>query len=217
MARSPAEEDEGSDQAGTVVVGVPQGKDAQLIVTFAGVDQTVSFTTGERTSKTAATYYRSKSTADLTGTYGPHRVVKGDFGLEHQTHFTKVTVLPSADGLGWAKSGTMWVAVGTEGSDVRTNLPGTRDYFYSSPVSSPRTAQLVDARSHSFALAGKLVTTMSSEGDLVFQVPETTRSVTLRYAPTATFAVTRVWSSQANPTGGTVTLPSMTVKVDLPQ
>jgi hypothetical protein len=212
------EDYDGGDLSGSIVVGVPQGEDAQLIVTFAGVDQTVSLTSGERTSKTAAAYYRSKTTAELAKTYGPHRVAKGDFGFEHQTQFTGVKLLPYVDGLGWAKQGTMWVSVGAQGASSSTNIPGAKDYYYNDPVfSAPSSAQLVDAQGKTYPLAGELETVKSSEGELVFQVPETTTAVTLKYAPTATFAATRIWTSQANPTGGTVTLPVMTAQINLPQ
>src|SRR5690606_37661383 len=63
--RTPLFEDGIPKAKTTVIASVPKDGDAELVVVAAGEEQTISFTTGERTSDNAAAFYASEEPGEL--------------------------------------------------------------------------------------------------------------------------------------------------------
>lgn len=201
----------------TLVAGLPEGEDAQLLVTAAGVEQTLSLITGERTSKTAAAYYRSSTEVPLNKTYGPARVMNGGFGLEHTVRFTSVDVVPYVASGGWAKPGMVWLRFWFDDADI--DRTAAVNYHREPVFNGAKSLVLTDDQGRKYPYRGELpiLREVVSGSSFAMEVAETARSVTLTYAPTASFEADPFWIKQAKPQRGTVAFKPMTVPIALPQ
>jgi hypothetical protein len=202
----------------TLVAGVPKGQDAQLVMTVAGVEQTMSITTGERTSKTVPAYYRSSTEVVLNKQYGPARVTIGRFGIEHKVRFTRVEVLPYVWYAGWAKPGTVWLQFHYEDFNLRKTT--TIDYYEDPVFSGEKSLSLTDDQGRKYPYNAKGLPVLEEYGggaSFAMAVSDTAKSVTLTYAPTGTFEPDPSWVHQAKPQRGAIAFKPLTVPIALPQ
>ncbi|MFC0627627.1 hypothetical protein [Kribbella deserti] len=211
-------EDEPQPKQQTLVAGIPQGQDAQLVVTSAGLEQTLSLTTGERTSKNVPAYYRSASEVRLDKTYPLTKVVNGLFGLEHTVRFTTVQLKPYLGNGGWAKPGTVWLKFDFDDGSLRRTAP--INYYQTATYDSAKSLTLTDDRGRKYPLAGALPTLREGGANkswFAVGVADDVKSLTMTYAPVANFVADPFWIKQANPKSGTLNFKPMTVTFALPQ
>jgi hypothetical protein len=191
-----------------------------LVVSYEGLDQSLSIVTGERTSKTASAYYRTTTSVDMNKQYGPRTAVNGDFSILHGVRFTEAEVTPYVEDLGWAKSGMVWLVLGHE--DFALTKQGQNNGFYELPAFHPaKSVQVTDAAGRRYGLPRELSETSESFTGTFYdtfavQIPETTRAVTFTYKPYVSF-VADPGTTEMNPLSGTVTMPPLSINLNLPQ
>ncbi|GAB3762666.1 hypothetical protein [Microlunatus parietis] len=176
----------------TIVASVPIGKDAELIAGVAGLDQTISFRTGERTSKTAAGWYREKSEFDLNKSFDD-RVKVGQFECRHRVTFVGMEISAYDRLEGWAPDGQMWVYLDwvdrlTE-TEPQVTQAGLYQYKDAKIAATGSVAVTVDGRA-----AGKVVKGEPAsegwnirEGRVLLQVPDSAKEIEITYGPKGTF------------------------------
>jgi hypothetical protein len=81
-------------QTATIVASVPKNSDPQLLVSAAGKDQTISLTTGKRTSRTAEAFYQTRSETGVSRQYATKTFKKGDFALSLSLLFSNAQLVP---------------------------------------------------------------------------------------------------------------------------
>lgn len=172
----------------TIIVSVPKGKDADVVVGVSGVDQTISVRTGERTSKTASAYYLAKSEFAVNKQFATQTTTNGSFGFQHGVTFTKA-VLSSFDSTeGWAPEGQMWLELHWDNETSQT--AGEDPYAFEEPTFDAEKSMQVTADGK----AGKVVGTLPVAGSYsddpftLVQIPEGAKSIKVSYAPQGTFA-----------------------------
>lgn len=202
----------------TLVAGIPEGEDAQLVVISGGLEQTLSLTTGERTSKNVPAYYRSAAEVRLDKTYPLTKAVNGLFGLEHTVRFTTVTLKPYLGNGGWAKPGTVWLKFDFDNGSLRRTA--AVNYYKTATYDSAKSLMLTDDKGRKYPLAGALPTLReggANQSWFAIGVADDVKSLTMTYAPVANFEADPFWIKQANPKSGTLNFKPMTVTFALPQ
>lgn len=205
----------------TIVAGVPVGQDAQLVVGVAGVDQTLSIRTGERTSKTAAAYYRSSNTVVLNKQYAPALVVNGDFEVRHGFTVERADIVPFTQATGWAKPGKLWLQLNVR--DVVFGTTGSKKWQYNTPVVDvSKSIVFTDDRGQRIPYDGALPMVEDSyltERTMAVEIPERTRSIRVDYAPNGTFSVNQFGFEikDTKPKNGVYKFPRLAFTVTIPQ
>jgi hypothetical protein len=183
-----------SSEPMTIVAGVPTGQDAQLVVGVAGVDQTLSLRSGERTSTTAAGYYRSSTSVVLNKQFPTTQITNGNFGVRHGVTFAKADILPFIPTAGWAKPGKIWLQLTC--TNVDYDKTGVDDWRYNEPIINvAKSITFTDDKGTKVPYAGKDLPCMQdsymTEQTLTLEIPDSARSVRVNYAPTGTFSANK--------------------------
>jgi len=198
-----------NDAEVTVVVSVPAGEDAQLVVGVANLDQAMSIRTGQRTSTTAEAYYRSRASFDVQRQYSG-KVARGDFQLTHSATFTQAALSPFHPTEGWAPSGQMYLTLACQ--DVRLE----KSYEYATPsFNTNDSVTAVGAAEDGTVLLGGFPSDPSNLTALTFRLPVDAKSLRVRYAPKGTFALESYHDPDYySPDRGTFALKPSTFTVD---
>lgn len=195
-----------NDTDTTVVMSVPVGQDAELVVGVAGVDQALSVRTGRRTSVTADAYYRRQTSAAVQKQYS-NSFSKGDFSIRHGVTFTDATLSAFNPSRGWAPSGQMYLTVYCQNVQLDNS-----SYGYAPP--SFNTKKSVTATTTENEKVGLLGGFPGSDLEtnldrLTFLVPQGTTGIKIHYQPTGTFAVNSMWDpGDFSPDHGSFSLKS---------
>lgn len=198
-----------------VVVSVPKGKDASVVVSVAGADQTFSVRTGERTSTNAAAYYRTNATVAVNKLFSNRTVKKGDFEINHQVTFTEAEVTPFDEKAGWASTGKSWLRLAYDNEALE--LLGDKATMYDYTVNLRAGMTVVDDSGRRSA-----VTTVSPVDDddqddiIAVQVADDARWIDVSYGPIGTFSV-EMPVFEVTPRSGTWAFKPMRFRINLPR
>jgi hypothetical protein len=207
----------------TVVASVPTDQDSQLTVGVAGLDQTISMKTGDRTSKTAAAYYKSTTNVGLGKQFPSQTVTVSEFQAQHTATFTSADVVPFVADRGWAKQGKVWLKLNYSNATFAT--VGDRKWWWAAPAfQASKSLVLTDDKGHQLPFTGTLPVSVDGysggTGEIVAEIPETAKSVRAIYAPAGTFA-TEAWipSGEGGPAvrSGSFQFKAFTFTVAIPQ
>ncbi|WP_152361929.1 hypothetical protein [Microlunatus speluncae] len=173
----------------TIIVSVPKGKDAELVVGVGGLDQTISVRTGERTSTIAAANYRDKTEFGINKQFATQTVKEGTFRFQHGVTFTKAALTAFDGDKGWAPAGQMWLKLYW---DNRTSQKtGDHGFMYEDPTFDlAKTLQITDADGKPAKIISGVPVSenYSNEPSVLVQLPETAKGIKVSYAPQGTFA-----------------------------
>ncbi|MEU4607521.1 hypothetical protein AB0F43_31435 [Kribbella sp. NPDC023972] len=202
----------------TIIAGVPNGQDAELVVGVAGIDQTLSLRTGERTSTTAAGYYRSSTTVALNKQFPTTQVTVGSFAVRHGVTFSKADIVPFNPTAGWAKPGKIWLQLTC--TNVDYDKAGPNDWRYHRPVINiSKSITFTDDKGVKIPYNEKdlpcLQDSYLTERTVSLEIPESTRSVRVNYAPTGSFSAAD--TGELFPKSGTFAFKPMTFTVTIPK
>lgn len=189
----------GSEKAdsATIVVSVPKGKDAELVVGVAGLDQTISVRTGERTSTTAVAYYRGETTFGVNKQFATQTAKNGDFRYQHGVTFTQASVSAFDRSKGWAPEGQMWLYLAWD--NETSQRTGAKDFHYDDPTFDLAKSMQIAADGNAAKIISGIPVadkSYSSNRAVLAQVPAAAKAIKVTYAPQGTFA--------ADSYGGTV-------------
>lgn len=184
-----------------LVVSVPKGQDAELVVSVAGVDQTLSVRTGDRTSTTAAAYYRDNTTMVVNKPYKPQHVTVGQFQLGHQVTFTEATVTPFDANKGWAPDGKVWLELGFTGAGTNTVGSAKGVYHWTANTTGQLTVVDNKRRPGPVTVPAGLTGQGEGEGTLPIAIAADATWVQLSYGPLGTFAQNKAIYRLAPPSG----------------
>lgn len=216
----------------TIVAGVPAGQDAQLVVGVAGVDQTLSLRTGERTSTTASGYYRSSTTVTLNKQFPTTQITNRDFGLRHGVTFAKADIVPFIPTAGWAKPGKTWLQLTC--TNVDYDKTGVSDWRFNDPIIDvAKSITLTDDKGAKIPYSGKdlpcIQDSYMTEQVLAVEIPESARSIRVTYAPTGSFSANKngmpsrpgmldfLGTGEVFPKSGTFAFKPLTFTIAVPQ
>ncbi|MFD7161743.1 hypothetical protein ACFV9C_44660 [Kribbella sp. NPDC059898] len=215
----------------TILAGVPKGQDAQLVVGIAGVDQTVSLRTGDRTSTVAAGYYRSSTTVALNKQFLTTQITNGNFGVRHGVTFAKADIVPFIPTSGWAKPGKSWLQL----SCTNVDMDKTADYRYNDPVIDPaKSITFTDDKGAKIPYTGKdlpcaIQDEYMTDQTLTLEIPDSAKSIRVNYAPTGTFSANKygqkqpktqfdfLGTSEVNPKKGSFAFKPLVFTIAIPQ
>lgn len=209
----------GSEQADTktIIVSVPKGGDADLVVGIAGLDQTISVRTGERTSKTAAALYRDKTEFGVNKQFATQKAVNGTFEYQHGVTFTKARVTAFNPSKGWAPEGQMWLELHYD--NATSQRTGNHSFSYEDPTFDDAKSLVVQADGKpAKTVAGlPMYSNFSDDPYALIQVPETTKSIKVEYAPQGTFAADAYGSQsdEVKPKSGSFKFDPLAFDIDL--
>ncbi len=181
----------GNEQADTktIIVSVPKGQDAELVVGVAGLDQTISVRTGERTSKSAAAHYRDQTEFGVNKQFATQTVKEGTFRFQHGVTFTKAALTAFDSDRGWAPAGQMWLKLYWD--NKTSQKTGDQGFMYEDPAFDlAKTMQVNDTE----GAAAKIISGIpvsenySNEPSVLIQLPETAKGIKVSYGPQGTFA-----------------------------
>jgi hypothetical protein len=193
------EGDYGTEKADTktIIVSVPKGGDAELVVGFDGRDQTISVRSGERTSKNAPGFYLAKSEFGVNKQFATQKATNGKFQYQHGVTFTNA-VLSSFDGdKGWAPEGQLWLELHWD--NATSQKTGNESFSYEDPTFDAAKTMQVEADGKAAKIIEGLPVYSNYSGDpyVLIQIPETTKGIKVTYAPQGSFA-TDAYGSQAD-------------------
>ncbi|MFC7620900.1 hypothetical protein [Microlunatus sp. GCM10028923] len=199
----------------TIVASVAAGKDAELIAGVAGVEQTLSFRTGERTSKTAGGWYRDVTEFDINKGFDDS-VKIGQFECRHRVTFVGAKISAYDRLEGWAPEGQMWVYLNWVDSITDTEPRVTQGgliQYQSAKIAAGAVGIVVDGRTAGKVVNGEPASDGSyvRDGRVLLQIPDTAKNVEITYSPKGTFRARSY--SDPNPGSGSFSLTSM--KFDL--
>jgi hypothetical protein len=182
-----------------LVASVPKdAPDVLLTATSGPVVQSLSLTTGKRTTDTAAAYYRSGTLADLNKSLPNTRGNQGrDFTSSYSLAMQKAVLAPWDPTRGWAPAGKAW---------VRVQLVSTLKYEsiqYEFDWTAPFLTATADGRPVP-AAPGK-----PESGNLALEVPADAKVVQLTATARLKFAA-KSYAFSATPKSGTVAYPPLT-------
>lgn len=203
----------------TIVVSVPKGQDAELVVGVAGLDQTISMRTGERTSTVAAADYRSRTTFGVNQQFATQKVKEGDFAYQHGVTFTEARVAAFDPSQGWAPAGQMWLYLAWDNKTAQRS--GDDDYYFEDPTfDQDKSMQLADGDGKPVKIISGIPVTessWSSSSAVLAQVPETTKAIKVTYAPSGTFAANSYGAEtkDLSPKSGSFAFEPLVFDVDL--
>lgn len=180
-----------SEEPVTLAASVPVGAEVELVVGVGGVDQTISLRTGERTSTTAAAYYRGKTAFGVNRQYAPKPFTRGDFQLQHGITFTAASVSPFDPDRGWALEGQMWFYLGWDGRiSQRVGDDQTRYREPEYDTGRSITLSRPDEKRIEILEGSPVVKiTYDRAGMIIAQIPDSTDSISVSYAPQGQFRV----------------------------
>ncbi|MFC7622758.1 hypothetical protein [Microlunatus sp. GCM10028923] len=179
----------------TIIVSVPKGKDAELVVGVSGVDQTISVRTGERTSKTAPAYYLPKTEFGVNKQFATQTTSNGSFAFQHGVTFTKAVLTSFDNDNGWAAEGQIWLELHWDNATAQK--AGDHTTAFEDPTFDVEKTIQVTADGK----AGKVIeglpvySNYSDAPHVLVQIPEGTKSIKVSYAPQGTFATDDYGSS----------------------
>lgn len=184
----------------TLVASVPKGKDAEIVVGVAGLDQTLSLRTGKRTSTTAAGLYREKTTIGINKRFANQTIKNGDFEYQLGVTFTEARLSPFHQDKGWAPDGQLWLQLGW-GSLAVGGAGEILDPYESPTFDQDKSLQLTDEK----GTAIKVISGAPAVGDTSYSadkaalalIPETTETIKVNYAPQGTFAINTTYASKS--------------------
>jgi hypothetical protein len=199
-----------------IVVSVPKGQDADLVVTVASLDQTLSVRSGDRTSTTAAAYYRGNTTVALNKQFATQTVKVGQFEIGHRVTFTEARLTPFDAYQGWAPDGKLWVEL--RFADAGMNDVGAHKGSFNWKADAARQLSVVDDRDRRtpVTVPANLTGKGGSEGVVPIQVAADAKRVTIGYAPVGTFTKYRP-DYQVTPASGSFAFRKLTFRITLPQ
>jgi hypothetical protein len=191
----------------TLVVAVPEdATDATLEIEVAGLIQTVSMTTGERTSTNASGYYAG-GTSDISISEGlfSERYEKGDFQVTFTEQFDRALRTPFHPKLGWAPEGTTWIILEVDADADQDSIIG-----YHLDTNWGKDHTLTDADGKIYEdLTDKVVSSY-----LAFSVPADQTRLSLKIQESGTFnTVNSSWSDD-EPASGTFKTAAKTWSLD---
>lgn len=172
----------------TIIVSVPKGKDAELVVGVSGVDQTISVRTGERTSKTASAYYLAKTEFGINKQFPTQKAANGTFEYQHGVTFTKAVLSSFDPDKSWAPEGQLWLELHWD--NATSQKSGKDPYAFEDPTFDADKSMQVAADGK----PGKIIeglpvySNYSDDPYVLVQIPEGTKEIKVTYAPQGTFA-----------------------------
>ena len=201
----------GGENGRLVVVSVPKGKDADLVVRVAGVDQSMSVRTGDRTSVTAGAYYRASTTIPVDKAFPAQRVRVGRFDLAHRVTFTDATLTPFDPAKGWAPTGQSWLELSFTGAT--TNTVGAARGAYRWTTDTRRLFTVTDDKGRGSLAVVPPSLTGAKQGAGVVRIPVADDAgwVQLGYRPTGAFEGT------LTPRTGRYAFKPIAFRITLPQ
>lgn len=190
----------------TIIVSVPKGKDAELVVGVDGLDQTISARTGERTSTTASAYYRAKTEFGVNEQFPTQKAKNGTFEFQHGVTFTRAVLSSFDNDEGWAPQGQLWLRLHWDNATAQKAGEDTAA-FEEPTFDAARTMQVTDADGKPAKIIGGLPVyqNFSSDPFVLIQIPETAKGVKVTYAPHGSFATDSYGAQQdsVQPKSGT--------------
>ncbi|MFC5265210.1 hypothetical protein ACFPJ1_24120 [Kribbella qitaiheensis] len=182
-----------------LLVSVPKdAPDVLLTATSGPVVQSLSLTTGKRTTDAAATYYRTGTLTDLNKSLPKTAGNQGrDFTSTYSLALQKAVLTPWDPARGWAPQGKAW---------VRVQLASTLNYEsiqYQIEWTAPFLTATADGR------PVPAVPNKADDDYIALEVPADTKVVQLTATARLKFAA-KSYALSATPKSGTVTYPSLT-------
>ncbi|HEY6738416.1 MAG TPA: hypothetical protein VI076_06155, partial [Actinopolymorphaceae bacterium] len=199
------------DETKVVVASVPKDAEPQLVVSAAGKDQTLSLSTGERTSKVAEGYYRGKTEVGVSRQYASQRFEKGDYYLSVAALFTNAQLTPFDPERGWAKEGKAWLRLEIDQVSVDNH------YNYTTVIQHAKTTTVKDENG---TVSPDLTEDegFRSDNDFeyapIFEVDAEATEFTVTFVPTFTFVTDSRYDS---PRSGNGTMKPLTFDVAFTQ
>lgn len=199
----------GDPESTSIVVSAPVGSDPQLLVSAAGKDQTISLTTGKRTSKVAEAFYAGKYDVGVSRQYAAQTFKKGDFELSLSLLFSNARLVPFDPERGWAPEGKNWLVLNTEQVEADWN-----GYPYSLFYDRQKTIAVKDGNGRTYKDLVKSETWESGPRNVtpVFEVAGDATTFTVSYKPAFTFSSSES-AAFYQPTTGAGTLTPLTFDV----
>jgi hypothetical protein len=176
----------GGDSSSTsIVASVPVDSDPQLLVSAGGKDQTISLTTGKRTSTTAKAFYGGKYDVGVSRQYASKAFKKGDFEFSLSLLFSNAQLVPFHPERGWAADGKNWLVLNTEQVEADWNT-----YPYSLFYDRQKSITVKAGNGQAFSDQVKSETWDSDPGDVtaVFEVADDASTFSVSYQPAFTFS-----------------------------
>lgn len=171
-----------------LVVSAPAGVEPEVVATVAGKDQSLSITSGNRTSKVASTFYRSSPEAVLNRAYPKDTYQQGDFRFSYSALFTSATLSPFDPKRGWAPEGKSWLSLGM---DQET---GTGSVSYDVRFDNKNTFSVTDQDGNKSTDVrtsdSRSLLYNAAVGSPLIQVDSSSLKYTVRFQPTFHFALT---------------------------
>jgi len=185
----------------TLIVSVPKDTSEVLLTATNGpITQALSLTTGKRTSKTAAAYYRTATMATLNKSVPTKSLNLGSsWWSKFSYSLGRAALTPWDPQQGWAPDGQAWVRV-----EVRSTL----EYSfvqYDKKWAEPMLTATVDGIS-----AGRSAGVNSLDADVIaIAVPAGAKTVQLKTEPRLNFT-SNSFSPHNSPKSGTAVYPTLT-------
>ncbi len=201
----------------TIIVSVPKGKDAELVVGVLGLEQTISVRTGERTSTTAAAYYRDKTEYGVDQQFATETVKKGTFKFQHGVTFTKAGLTAFDTDNGWAPEGQMWLKLFWD--NKTSQRTGAQSYGYDDPTFDAARSMRITADGQAAKIISGLPVedNYSDEPSVLVQIPVTAKNIKVIYEPQGTFAADQIGAQEksVDPKSGSFAFDPLAFEVDL--
>jgi hypothetical protein len=185
----------------TLIASVPKdSSEVLLTATNGAVAQTLSLTTGKRTSKTAAAYYRTGTTATLNKSVPTKSVNLGSsWWSKFSYSLGRAALTPWDPEQGWAPDGQAW---------VRVEVQSTLEYSfvqYDKKWAEPMLTATADGTS-----VGRSAGVNSLDADTIaIAVPAGAKTVQLKAEPRLNFT-SNSFSPHNSPKSGTAVYPTLT-------
>lgn len=196
-----------------IVASVPKGADAELVVTVAGLDQTISLRTGERSSKTAEGMYRHFTDVSLNQRYSGSSAM-GQFSVVHSVEFLKAKISAFDRNRGWAPKDHVWVQISWD------NNYGTvaSSHLYDIPtIDKVESLRAIDSSGKPCSVSGEIpiLDVTAARGEVLISVPISAEQVKVTYAPQGKFTTTDFGSRVPglSPRSGEFTMDSSTFSI----
>ncbi len=189
----------------TLIASVPKDTaDVVLTAVNGPVTQTLSLTTGKRTSTNAAAYYRTTTLATLNKSLPTKEVKLGsDWHSKLSYSLGRAVLTPWDPRLGWAPDGQAWVRV-----EVESNF----DYsfvVYDIKWADPLLTATADGAAAGRPYGDNALTPQATNIIAVIAVPAGAKAVQLKAQPRVNFTANSI-SQGAVPRTGTAVYPALT-------
>jgi hypothetical protein len=189
----------------TLIASVPKDTaDVVLTAVNGPVTQTLSLTTGKRTSTNAAAYYRTTTLATLNKSIPTSQVKLGsDWHSKLSYSLGRAALTPWDPQLGWAPDGLAWVRVEVESSFDYSFV------VYDIKWADPLLTATADAAAAGRPYGNNALTPQASNTIAVIAVPAGAKTVQLKAQPRLNFTANSI-SQGAVPRTGTAVYPALT-------